>query len=101
MDWSYDLLTEREQKLFCRLSLFAGGFTLNAAEAVGAVDEIEREQIFDLLARLVDKSLAVIDHKPEDNIRFRMLETTREYGRQQLAVRGLTKTTQRAYVGYY
>jgi predicted ATPase/DNA-binding CsgD family transcriptional regulator len=79
--WSYDLLTEPEQRLFRRLSVFVGGFTLEAAESVGG------EEALDVLARLVDHSLVSPTGDAGDATRFRMLETVREYGIDQLAVR--------------
>ena len=59
LQWSYELLSEPERKLFGRLSAFAGGWTLEAAEEVCSGDGIEQEDILDLLSRLVDKSLVV------------------------------------------
>ncbi len=59
LDWSHDLLSEDEKKLFARLSVFAGGWTLEAAEAVGAGGSLEEEDVLDLLSGLVEKSLVV------------------------------------------
>ncbi|MFQ5948719.1 MAG: hypothetical protein ACE5KX_07660, partial [Acidimicrobiia bacterium] len=82
--WSYDLLSPPEQHLFDRLSVFAGGFTLEAAERVGAGDSVEPAEVLDLLAGLVNKSL-VVSERRNGSTRFRMLETIRAYGRQRLA----------------
>jgi len=87
MDWSYDLLTEPERLLLARLSVFAGGFTLEAAEAICAGESIERGQVLNLLARLVDKSL-VIPQTMDGEARFRLLETIREYARLKLETAG-------------
>jgi non-specific serine/threonine protein kinase len=86
IDWSYDLLTDPERTLFRRLSVSAGGFILEAAEAICSDDEIKRNGIVDLLGRLVDKSLVVAE-APSANVatRYRLLETIREYATEKLA----------------
>jgi non-specific serine/threonine protein kinase len=81
--WSYDLLPADERHLFRQLAVFRGGFTLDAAEAVGAEIGGERE-VFDLVASLADKSLLRREAR-EDVPRYRMLETVREYGLEQLS----------------
>lgn len=83
IDWSYDLLTDAERVLLRRLSVFAGGWTLESAEAVCAGEGIESGDVIDLLARLVDKSLVVPDDKAAEP-RYRMLETIRQYSREKL-----------------
>ena len=87
VDWSHDLLTEPEQALWRRLSVFAGGFTLEAAEAVGAGDLIPTADVLPLLSHLVSKSL-VLAEPSRDQQRFRMLETIRQYGEERLAAAG-------------
>jgi predicted ATPase len=82
IDWSYELLDEAEKTLFARLSVFAGGWTVAAAEAVGAGDRIAKEDVAYVLIALIDKSLVVAD---EDGDRYRMLETVREYAHEKLA----------------
>ncbi|PYO39393.1 MAG: XRE family transcriptional regulator, partial [Gemmatimonadetes bacterium] len=84
VDWSYDLLAEPERRLFDRLSVFAGGWSLEAAEAVGAGDGVDPSGVLDLLGRLVAKSLVVADPGPEGAMRYRLLETIRAYGREKL-----------------
>ncbi len=84
IEWSYALLSEHEQALFNRLSVFVGGWTLEAAETVGAGDSIERGDVLDLLCRLVDKSLLVAEPQAEGASRYRMLEPVREYAREKL-----------------
>jgi non-specific serine/threonine protein kinase len=81
--WSYDLLSPDEQRLFRQLTIFRGGFTLDAAEAVsmGAGGDGE---VFDMVASLADKSLLRREER-EDLLRYRLLETVREFGLQQLA----------------
>jgi predicted ATPase/DNA-binding SARP family transcriptional activator len=87
MDWSYALLTEREQTLLRRLSVFAGTFSLEAAEDVCSGDALESEDILDGVAALVDKSLVVME--PGDGVaRYRLLETVRQYGEERLDAAG-------------
>ena len=81
IDWSYDLLAPHESALLQRIAVFAGGFTLEAAEAVGAGGEIEARAILDLLSRLVEKSLVALDM---DSARYRLLETVRQYAHDRL-----------------
>ena len=90
IDWSHALLTEPERVLFRRLSVFAGGWTLEAAEQECADDvgaphaaPLQKEDVLDLLTRLVDKSLVVLDEQALEP-RHRMLETIREYAREKL-----------------
>ena len=84
LDWSYELLGEPEQVLFGRLSVFAGGFTLEAAEIVGAGGSIEEEDVLELLTMLVDKSLVVAEENWESGARYRLLETIRQYCQEKL-----------------
>ena len=85
IEWSHDLLDKEERVLFARLAVFAGGFTLEAAEEVGAAAEGPRPaEILDLVTRLVSRSL-VVPGRAGDGTRFRMLETIGEYAAEQLA----------------
>ncbi len=77
-------MEEPERDLFERLSVFAGGWTLEAAEAVGVGQGIDEEEVLDLLGRLVDKSLVVAEAGPEGALRYRMLEPVRQYGQERL-----------------
>ena len=83
IDWSYDLLTDPERGVLRRLSVFAGGATLEAAESVCADDSIDSMDILDVLGRLVEKSLVFTDPAASE-ARFRLLETVREYARTKL-----------------
>jgi predicted ATPase/DNA-binding SARP family transcriptional activator/uncharacterized protein HemY len=87
IDWSHDLLTESERVLLRRLSMFASGWTLEAAEAVCASDELKSNQILDLLLHLVDKSLVVAETQEAES-RYHMLETIRQYAREKLWAAG-------------
>jgi predicted ATPase len=84
LDWSYALLSEPERRLFRRLSVFAGGWTLEAAEVVGAEGDTEQADILDLLSRLVDKSLVVAETTGGGGVRYRMLEPVRQYAQEKL-----------------
>ena len=89
MDWGYDLLSEPERALLRRLSVFASGFTLEAAEAVvseptkGLSLWVQDSEVLDLLTRLVDKSLVLVEERREET-RYRLLETVRQYARDKL-----------------
>jgi len=87
IDWSYDLLAAREQRMFERLSVFAGGCTLATANAVCASDDVAQADIIELLSSLVDKSLLVADFDAGE-ARYSLLESFREYAREKLAARG-------------
>jgi predicted ATPase/class 3 adenylate cyclase len=84
IDWSYELCSEPEQRLLARLTVFSGGCTLEAAEAVCAGDGIETDQVFELLAGLVARSLVVADDTEAGDLRYRLLETIRQYGEDRL-----------------
>ena len=83
IDWSYDLLDERERALFRRLGIFVNGFTLEGAVAVGSGDDLDELDVFDVLASLVDKSL-VLAEPQGDALRYRLLESTRAYALEKL-----------------
>lgn len=96
MDWSYQLLSTPEQHLLSRLSVFAGGFSLEAAEEVGAGGGIESAHVLTTLLQLVDKSLIVADDRG-DEVRYRLLETVRQYGQDWLREAGQVVETQRRH----
>ena len=82
IDWSYNLLNQAEQLLLQRLSVFAGGWTLEAAEAVCAGEGVAEWEVLDLLTQLCDKSLVVVEQMARSS-RFRLLETVRQYARDK------------------
>lgn len=98
--WSYDLLPEKEQTLFRRLSAFAGGWTLPAAEAVCAGGGIEENEVLDLLSRLVDKSLVEAQTRGAE-ARFRMLQTIRRYSRERLREAGESGAVRQRHLSYF
>ena len=83
VDWSYGLLTDAERAMLRRLSVFSGGFELEAAEAICVTEQVDVYEVADLLGSLVAKSLVVADRKP-DSVRYRMLETIRQYAAGEL-----------------
>ena len=87
IDWSYDLLTADERSLFRKLSIFAGGFTLEAAASVCSGSQIDEIAVLDLLSSLVDKSLVQAEQF-ENGARYRLLESTRQYARERLDEHG-------------
>ncbi len=87
MDWSYDLLSDKERAVLRRLSVFAGGGTLEAAEAVCAGKRIKDHEILDLLTQLVDKSL-LSSETLSGEARYRLPETIRQYSQDRLLASG-------------
>ena len=88
VDWSYQLLSDVEQQLFSRLSVFPAAWTLAAAEHVCGGDGINEHDVLDLLSRLVSKSLVVVDSEFAGERRYRFLETVRQYARERLVQAG-------------
>jgi non-specific serine/threonine protein kinase len=101
MGWSYDLLTPQEQLLFARLSVFAGGWSLDGAEATCAGEAIVAEEVLDLLVRLVDRSLVMAEEVAgEGTTWYRLLETLRHFGGERLAP-GEAARCRRRHAAYY
>ena len=98
--WSYDLLDENEQKLFRRLSVFVGGCTVDAVEAV-AEDDPSRGSVLDRLESLLDKSLLQEVEGANGELRFMMLETLREFGLEQLEASGEEDTIRRRHADFF
>src|SRR5262249_43565319 len=96
-EWSYGLLSEAEQRLFARLSVFSGGWTLAAAEEVCGDDArehamppppLDRARILDLLAQLIDKSLVLSEPGGADELRYHLLEPVRQFAAECLVQQG-------------
>ncbi len=107
VDWSYDLLTAPEQALWRQLSVFAGGWTLQAAEAVCSEVPAVSDSVFDRLGRLIDKSLVMADNSaPAAETRaaaprYRLLETIRQYGLGKLLAAGEADLVRQRHAQYY
>lgn len=102
IDWSYELLTELEGILFRRLTVFAGGFKLEAVETVCGFGELKPADVLDLVARLVDKSLVIVHNtSPISGTRYRLLETIREYAREKLESSGEADITRDRHLEFF
>ncbi len=100
IDWSYDLLEDREQVLLARLSTFAGGFDLTAIEEICGTDPLDVADVLDIVTSLVEKSLLRVEDD-DDGARYRMLETIRDYAREKLLMRDEQIATSEAHAGYF
>ena len=100
IDWSYNLLSEKERILLRRLGVFKGGWTLPAAEAVCSAEDLDNWLILDLLTSLVDKSL-VVSEVSDDRQRYRFLEMIRQYAQERLLESGETSLVEERHAGYY
>ena len=100
IDWSYDLLDTAEQRLLARLSVFAGGCTLDAIEEVCSGDPVDRDDVMDLVAGLVARSLVVAEDS-DIGTRYRLLETIRQYAEERLADCRESEALQTRHAGFY
>src|SRR6478609_8897789 len=100
VDWSHALLTETERILFRRLAVFLGGFDLDAAQAVAGDAEVERYQVLDQLALLVDKSLVTAENT-SGRTRYRLLETVRQYAQEKLGESGEAEAVRSRHRDHY
>src|SRR5829696_1823656 len=100
LDWSYDLLSEAEQTMFRSLSVFADGFSLEAAEAVGAAREEGACDVLGLLGRLAEQSLVAADTSAHE-LRYRMLEPVRQYALEKLEERTEAEDIRRRHAAFF
>jgi len=100
IDWGYNLLTPSEQVLFRRLSVFVGGWTLEAAESVCGFEGLESVEVLDVLTHLVDKSFVMVDEGAKIS-RYRMLETIRQYAREKLTGSGEADIIRDRHLDYF
>jgi predicted ATPase len=100
VDWSYDLLHDHERVLLARLSVFAGGFDMAAAEQVCGTEPLAPEDVLDLLGALADKSLLMLDEQ-DFVTRYRMLETIRDYAREKLEQSGEGEAIRVRHCNYF
>ncbi|MET7336525.1 LuxR C-terminal-related transcriptional regulator [Nonomuraea sp. NPDC005650] len=100
IDWSHGLCTEHERLLWASLSVFTGSLDLEAAEEICAGAGLGRDEILDLMIGLVEKSVLIREEHPY-GVRFRLLDTIRQYGRERLAASGLEQELKHRYRDYY
>jgi predicted ATPase len=101
IDWSFNLLSGPERCLLRRLTVFAGGWTLEAAEAICADVQVSAAEILDLLAALVNKSLVMAEREAGQEARYRLLETIRQYGREKLSESGEAGTIRDQQLAFF
>ncbi|NUL82480.1 MAG: tetratricopeptide repeat protein [Armatimonadetes bacterium] len=101
IDWSYGLLSEEERLFFRRLSVFLGGWSLEAAEQVASGDGVDEYAVIDLLGNLVDKSLVNVEERGPDGLRYAFTETIREYSRDRLMETDDMASLRRRHMVYY
>src|SRR5262249_31348774 len=99
--WSYQLLGRSEQRMFRRLTVFVGGCTLSSIAAVCLDNGDTPEEVIDVVAALVDQSLLNQVESPNTEPRYRLLETIREFGLEQLAATGEVERLARAHAEYF
>jgi predicted ATPase/DNA-binding CsgD family transcriptional regulator len=101
LDWSYSLLSAKEQRVLQRLSVFAGGATIEAAEAICAGKGVESEEVVDTLSHLVNKSLITASMPQGSEARYRLLETVRQYAREKLEEMGEEDDSKNCLLDYF
>ena len=100
LDWSYDLLSASESILFRRLSTFAGGWSMEASEAMGSGEGVEEGEVLDLLYGLAEKSLVMAKGSDQGGVRYRLLEPIRQYALEKLEESGEAEAAKHAHAEY-
>jgi predicted ATPase len=100
IEWSYHLLSESEKYLFERISVFSGGFELEAAEEVCSDDHLSKEKVLEALSRLVDRSMVYTLKSNDQTLRYNRLETLRQFGQQMLTSRNEEKLIRSRHLDY-
>jgi non-specific serine/threonine protein kinase len=101
IEWSYNLLSDQERNLLRRLSVFAGGWTLAAAEAVCSGEGVETDEVLDLLTQLVNKSLVISEREQGEEARYRLLETIRQHALERLAESGEGESLRQQHAAFF
>ena len=101
IDWSYDLLSDHEREIFHILSVFAGGFDLEAYEHICGTITENRDELTDLLTGLIEKSLVVTRTTKEGGYRYQLLETIRHYAKEKLLENGKSEAARASHYQYY
>jgi predicted ATPase/class 3 adenylate cyclase len=101
IDWSWNLLDEQEHVLLRRLSVFSGGWILEAAQAVSGFDPLDEFDVFDVLEQLINKSLVTVQHPLEGETRYGMLESIRQYAQNKLFDAGEGETLRNRHADYF
>lgn len=101
IDWSYDLLSDHEKEIFHVLSVFVGGFDLEAYEIMCCAVSVDRDELTDLLTGLIEKSLVVTRTMKEGDYRYQLLETIRHYAKEKLLESGQSEAARASHFQYY
>jgi non-specific serine/threonine protein kinase len=101
VDWSYDLLSEQEKKVFHQLSVFVGGFDFEAYEQICRIESAAQEQLTDLLTSLVEKSLVITKTMESGAYRYQLLETIRHYAKEKLMESSESESIRESHYQYY
>lgn len=101
IEWSYNLLSEQEKTLFRRLSVFTGGFDLTAAEEVCANEFLSKERILDVLPHLIDACMIQTTYSTKGQMRYKMLETLRQYGKKLVMETNDADETSEKHLEYF